>query len=441
MNDAPHAGFDPDDATSWINEPPGTDEARQKRREKRREKKKSNGQHRGDVPPGADIPGDQPGALRLRYGFDATAAQPIGTIVEGLLHAGSVTLIYGPPKSGKSFLATDLALAVPAEFPDWMGHRIVRPGPVLYVACEGHAGIWKRLVASANKRRWDEATFPKGFILATGRPKLIRMDANGMHFAPDPSAILAALDDAKQRGMKPVAIVIDTVFRSFGEGNVHASPDMTVYLAAVAVLTDQGYAVALVHHEIKSGGTPAGSVSLTGGADTIIHVWRNDETSDRRYWRVEMAKDDAETAPRAFTLEVVPIGLDPDGRPASSCIIHDGGAAPDATSGKKRGRQPSEASAEATLARLIYRELCNLLADPSEGQDIAFHPEAPPVRAVSRSRLRGAINQADILDPVTDEADRKRVTERNDKQVKRAINRLKDQHKVASNEHWIGVAK
>jgi hypothetical protein len=277
LNDAPHTGVDPDDATTWIKEPPGTDEARQKRREK----KKSNGQHRGDVPPGADIPGDQPGALRLRYGFDATAAQPIGTIVEGLLHAGSVTLIYGPPKSGKSFLATDLALAVTAELPDWMGHRIVRPGPVLCVACEGHAGIWKRLAAAAQERRWDEATFPKGFILATGRPKVIRMDANGMHFAPDPSAILAALDDAKQRGMKPVAIVIDTVFRSFGEGNVNASPDMNVYLAAVAVLTDQGYAVALVHHEIKSGGTPAGSVSLIGGADTIIHVWRKDETSDR----------------------------------------------------------------------------------------------------------------------------------------------------------------
>jgi hypothetical protein len=42
---------------------------------------------------------------------------------------------------------------------------------------------------------------------------------------------------------------------------------------------------------------------------------------------------------------------------------------------------------------------------------------------------------------VTDEADGMRVTERNDKKVQRGINRLKDEHKVAANEHWIGVAK
>jgi len=93
--------------------------------------------------------GDDNDVLGLRFGFDATGSRPLGTIVEGLLHAGSVTLIYGPPKSGKSFLATDLGLAVSAEQQDWMGHTIVRPGPVLYVACEGHAGFWKRLAAAA----------------------------------------------------------------------------------------------------------------------------------------------------------------------------------------------------------------------------------------------------------------------------------------------------
>jgi hypothetical protein len=45
------------------------------------------------------------------------------------------------------------------------------------------------------------------------------------------------------------------------------------------------------------------------------------------------------------------------------------------------------------------------------------------MRAVSRSRLRGAINQAGILDPITDEANRKRITDANDRDVKRG-NRL-----------------
>ncbi len=312
------------------------------------------------------------GTLALHFGFEATFAQSTGTIVEGLLHAGSVTLIYGPPKSGKSFLVTDLSLVIAAELDCWMGQKIIRPGSVLYVACEGHAGFWKRLAAAAQTRGWDEKTFPSNFILATGRPMLIKVDAHGMHYAPDLSSILTALADAKAKNLNPVAIVIDTVFRSFGAGNVNASQDMNVYLAAVAVLTDWGYAVALVHHEIKAGGTPAGSVSLIGGTDNIAHVWRENDTGERQFWQVEMAKDDAETEPRAFSLKVVPIGLDPDGRAASSCVVINGGPAPEQAQ-RKRGR-PAGNGAEGVLADLIYRELCNLLADPREGQDIIFTP-------------------------------------------------------------------
>ena len=382
---------------------------------------------------------DERPALRLRFGFDATHAEPLGTIVEGLLHAGCVTLFYGPPKSGKSFLVTDLSLAIAAKQDDWMGHNIIRPGPVLYVACEGHAGFWKRLAAAAKAHGWNSATFPAGFILATGRPMLIRADARGLTFAPDPSSILTALADAKQQGQEPVAIVIDTVFRSFGAGNVNASPDMNVYLASLASLTDAGYAVALVHHEIKSGGTPAGSVSLIGGSDNIIHLWRENQTSERRFWQVEMAKDDAETEPRAFTLKVVPIGLDPDGRPAASCIIYDAGAAPEATLKKKRGRPPTEDSDEAILADLTYRELCNLLADQREGQHITFHPELLPIRAVSRSRLRETTIRVGILTSAEDGDDPKKVADNNRWQTNRALNRLKKQGKVLLNERWVGV--
>jgi hypothetical protein len=382
-----------------------------------------------------------PPVLRLRFGWEATLPQPLGTVVEGLLHAGSMTLIYGPPKSGKSFIAGDLGLSIAAKQPDWMGHKIVRPGPVLCVACEGHAGYWKRLAAEAKEHGWDESTYPMGFVLATGRPTLIKVDPNGVHFAPDPSAILEAIEAMKKRGLEPVAIIIDTVFRSFGVGNVNASQDMNIYLAAVAVLTDAGYAVALVHHEIKSGGTPAGSVALLGAADTVIHVWREAETSEQRFWQVEYAKDDAETKPRAFTLGWVEVGHDLEGRPASSCVIRDAGTAPDAVPQKKRGRQPSAGSDSAILADLIYDKLCDLLADPSEGQSLVLHPHAPPVRSVSRVKLRGTAMKAGILVPAENETDQKRVDEGNRTKFNRAINRLMRQRKVAANDKWIGLAK
>jgi hypothetical protein len=84
------------DRPIWIEEPPGTDEARQKRK----------GNSSAAKP-----------RLTLLYGEEA--AQPPAdegtTIVRGVLHKGSITLISGQPKSGKSFLATNLFIAVADE--------------------------------------------------------------------------------------------------------------------------------------------------------------------------------------------------------------------------------------------------------------------------------------------------------------------------------------
>lgn len=271
-------------------------------------------------PGGAPIP---PGSLRLQFGIEALTPVAANTIVKGVLHRRSITLLYGPPKSGKSFLATDLALAIAAGDEKWMGCAIMSPGPVLYVACEGHAGYWKRLQA------WHKhfgGEFPANFILATGRPALIAADQSGRLFAPNPQAILDALAACKARGIAPVAVFVDTVFRSFGPGNVNASDHMNAYLAALAEITDRDIAVCAIHHEIKSGGTPAGSVSLIGGSDTIIHVWREEgdeeeEGIGQRYWQIEFAKDDAENQPQPFDLVVVPLDPDPEGQPASSCAV------------------------------------------------------------------------------------------------------------------------
>jgi hypothetical protein len=190
---------------------------------------------------------------------------------------------------------------------------------VLYVACEGHSGYWKRLKAAAISRDWKEDTFPRNFILGIGRPQLIKIDDRSHAAVPNADDVLAAVAEATGEGLKPVAVAIDTVFRSVGAGNVNASDHMNAYLAALAKITDQGIALAAVHHETKSGGTPAGSVTLIAGADTII-VFGNLEDGTHS-WQVEMAKDDAETKPRKFYLPVIDVGEDLDGQPAFSCVI------------------------------------------------------------------------------------------------------------------------
>lgn len=259
------------------------------------------------------------GEFTLRFGADVLATIKSAVIVPGILYRRSVSLIYGPPKSGKSFLATDLALAITSNCDRWMGLPIRTHGPVLYCACEGHAGYWKRLRAAQQHYGWTNETFPASFILAIGRPALIVSDDRGRTFTPAPEAVLNALQTARRRNMPPVGVIIDTVFRSFGAGNVNYSDHMNAYLATLSEIADQDIAVAAVHHEIKSGGTPAGSVSAMAGSDAIVHVMREEDGS--RWWEIEFAKDDAETERIPFELKVIDLGLDELGEPLSSCVV------------------------------------------------------------------------------------------------------------------------
>src|SRR5262249_30443241 len=158
--------------------------------------------------------------FELRYGHAAAEPQPTGTIVRGILHAGSVTLFYGPPKSGKSFLLTDLffKLTLPGVN-DWMGHAIMRHGPVLYGACEGHTGFWKRLRAVEIDH---DIILPDDFVLGIGRPRLIRIDSRSHAVMPHPDDVVDAVERATAAGRAPIAVAVDTVFRSVGSGNVNA---------------------------------------------------------------------------------------------------------------------------------------------------------------------------------------------------------------------------
>jgi hypothetical protein len=270
-----------------------------------------------------------PVRLTLAFGADAAIAAPDQTtVVRGLFHKGSITLFYGLPKSGKSFLVTSAALAVADPDIDyWMGQRILQHGPVLYVACEGHGGFWKRLQAARN--------VPNHFALATGRPMLIRNDdGRGYAWVPNPDDIQHAITETEQHyGQAPVLVIIDTVFRSFGGGNVNDSSHMNAYVGAAQAIADGRCAVALVHHTSKSGTSPAGSVSLMGAADTLVMVQKMEDKSHT--WAIEEAKDDAASEPFPFRLEVVKDIIDASGEPVSSCVLVP--LAPDETPMPKNG--------------------------------------------------------------------------------------------------------
>ena len=66
-------------------------------------------------------------------------------LIDGLLPARGLACIVGPPKSGKSFLATDMLCSV-ARGALYAG-RETQQGAVIYLTGEGVSGFKRRLVA------------------------------------------------------------------------------------------------------------------------------------------------------------------------------------------------------------------------------------------------------------------------------------------------------
>jgi RecA-family ATPase len=86
-----------------------------------------------------------PRLLPLVWASQAEPGLDVDYVVKGIVAAGELVVIYGPPKSGKTFLATDMGLSVAAEQP-WFGRR-VRGGLVIYIASEMGSRVLRRVRA------------------------------------------------------------------------------------------------------------------------------------------------------------------------------------------------------------------------------------------------------------------------------------------------------
>jgi hypothetical protein len=125
---------------------------------------------------------------------------PIPAIIPGLLYHGH-TICAGPPKSGKSFLATQLAFAVASGEPALGCLKVERRGPVLYLALED------------GERRMKART---GEPLAGATPPWLG-DIRVIYELPSPLDTkpgLDWLDDLLKRGGYEL-LVIDTYVKAF----------------------------------------------------------------------------------------------------------------------------------------------------------------------------------------------------------------------------------
>src|SRR6185437_8213347 len=243
---------------------------------------------------------------RQRFTLIRFGAVSLGTsatyLVKGLIPCAGLTIVWGPPKCGKSFWVFDLAMHVALGEP--YRSRRVRQGPVVYLALEGGHGFRARI--EAWRRQHDVADAP--FYLITDRTDLVR----------DHMALIAAVR-AQAAPELPRLVVIDTLNRSLA-GSESKDEDMAAYIrAADAIREAFDCAVIVVHHCGVDASRPRGHTSLTGAADAQHRVERN--SAGNILVTVEWLKDGAEGDIIVSALEPVELGADDDGEPITSCVV------------------------------------------------------------------------------------------------------------------------
>jgi hypothetical protein len=100
----------------------------------------------------------------------------------------------------------------------------------------------------------------------------------------------------------------------------NSSGDMSRIIEAAADLQRRiGGLVLLIHHAGKDATRGMrGHSSLHAALDAAIEVRRD---GDAREWRIAKSKDSADAESIPFRLEVVLLGIEPDGTPVSSCAV------------------------------------------------------------------------------------------------------------------------
>lgn len=239
-------------------------------------------------------------------------------LIKGMIPRFGLTLVWGPPKCGKSFWLFDAMMHLALGW-EYRGRR-VQPGPVVYVALEGQEGMNDRAEAFRRHHGLPPRSAAKFHLIA-----------DAMELVADHTALVADIRAKLGDNHQPAAVVIDTVNRSF-RGSESSDEDMTAYVqAADAVWKTFKCAVPLVHHCGHEGSRYRGHSSLGGALHAQIAVKR--DADDKIIVTVEHMKDGPDGATVASRLEVVDVGTDEDGDPITSCVIVETDAA---SSGKRR---------------------------------------------------------------------------------------------------------
>lgn len=192
---------------------------------------------------------------RLLAASDVLALPGIPWLADFLIPQQSLTMLWGPPNIGKSFVTLDLACSV-AVGNAWLG-RDTEPGRVVYVAGEGVRSFKRRLKAWLLFNQLDEE------------------DLQQLSFVPHPVQLHNGVDAFLKvvTARHPVLIVIDTLASSMLGGDEDGFLGVGPVIQSLLRLRGELEAtIAVVHHTGWDRKHERGSSALRASMDTSVEI-------------------------------------------------------------------------------------------------------------------------------------------------------------------------
>lgn len=215
-----------------------------------------------------ELSADRP-RFRLFTDREIEALPPVEWLLAPLMPEGGLTVLYGPPGAGKSFLALDWAAAI-ARGVTWKGCA-VRRGIVVYTAADGGQGLQQRVAAYRTAHEVTGSTDAYYVLQAVNLLEL----SDVTRFLDDAERELTRLREFDDQ--YPALFVFDTVARSMAGGDENSTQDMGRVVAnADLIRARMKAAVLLVHHTGKMGDAERGSSALRGAADAMFALKNED---------------------------------------------------------------------------------------------------------------------------------------------------------------------
>jgi len=187
-------------------------------------------------------------------------------LIEDLWGAGAVGVIGGAPKSCKTWLALDMAVAVASGRPCLGRHAVPAPGPVIvYAAEDAPTSVRERLEQLAQARGTAFAALDVGLIVEP----CLRLDR--------PEHVARLRSTLGHR--RPRLLVLDPYVR-LQSGDENSAMEVSAILSTLRELSRAFVcAIALVHHARKGTGDEPGQ-ALRGSSD--FYAWADSLLSLRR---------------------------------------------------------------------------------------------------------------------------------------------------------------